>query len=356
MMQTTTLKFVTVVLAFSSTTTTTTLSLPSSSSSCRDQRNYHRHSAYNQRLISHPSTTRRCLTSVSSTTMLQQSTSVATSVERQDTTGTVSLAWTEFFSPKAASDPTTTATPVLLLHGLLGSKRNFSSLGRMLGIQLDQPRRILGVDLRNHGDSQHAECMSYVEMAQDVIEFLDSQKLEKIVLVGHSMGGKVAQALALLYPHRVEGLVVLDIAPVKYLRDLDPHWKAVEDILHAIHEVIESPMVHNTPTEIDKALCPSIPDPALRAFVLTNYDHRKQQWRNNLNILQDLIYRPKLLHLPLREMSLSFMVDNHDLYDMPIWIPYRRIFPIICLPLYEVLDIGSMLKHQMMSQPYSNGI
>jgi esterase len=150
----------------------------------------------------------------------------------------------------------------------------------MLGVQLDQPRRILGVDLRNHGDSQHNEHMSYQAMAQDVIQFLDSQQLEKVILVGHSMGGKVAQALALLYPDRVEGLVVLDIAPVKYRRDQDPHWKAVEDILHAIYEVVESPpVIPNTLTEIDQALCQSIPDPALRAFVLTNYDHRQQQWK-----------------------------------------------------------------------------
>lgn len=193
---------------------------------------------------------------------------------------TVSLEWTEFFAPKIDTTTTTTTahhTPVLLLHGLLGSKRNFSSLGRMLGIQLDKPRRVLGVDLRNHGDSQHAPNMSYQEMAQDVIAFLDEQNLTKIVLVGHSMGGKVAQALALLYPERVEGLVVLDIAPVTYSSDEDPHWKAVEDILMAIHQVVDSAAA--TPAEIDKALQQSIPDPALRAFVLTNYDARKQQWK-----------------------------------------------------------------------------
>ena len=51
-------------------------------------------------------------------------------------------------------------------------------------------------------------------MAQDVVHFLKSQNIEKIILVGHSMGGKVAQALALLHPEFVEGLVVLDIALV----------------------------------------------------------------------------------------------------------------------------------------------
>ncbi|KAG7366648.1 alpha/beta fold family hydrolase [Nitzschia inconspicua] len=210
------------------------------------------------------------LTSLQSSSMLQET--------------TVSLEWTEFFTPKTTTTTSPTIetdqqhTPVLLLHGLLGSKRNFSSLGRMLGVQLDKPRRVLGVDLRNHGDSQHAPNMSYRDMALDVIDFMDAQNLDKVVLVGHSMGGKVAQALALLYPERVDGLVVLDIAPVTYSRDQDPHWKAVEDILHAIYDVVVKSDA-TTATEIDKALQSSIPDPALRAFVLTNYDTRRQQWK-----------------------------------------------------------------------------
>ena len=119
-------------------------------------------------------------------------------------------------------------------------------------------------------------------MAQDVVNFLKSQNIEKIVLVGHSMGGKVAQALALLYPEYVEGLVVLDIAPVTYSREEDPHWRAVEDILRAVHRVIEEAAAtgaDSTKRDIDLALRKSIPDPALRAFVLTNFDSRKNEWK-----------------------------------------------------------------------------
>ncbi len=96
------------------------------------------------------------------------------------------------------------------------------------------------------------------------------------------MGGKVAQALALLYPEYVEGLVVLDIAPVTYSREEDPHWRAVEDILRAVHGVIEEAEASGAETtkrDIDLSLRKSIPDPALRAFVLTNYDSRKNDWK-----------------------------------------------------------------------------
>ena len=119
-------------------------------------------------------------------------------------------------------------------------------------------------------------------MAQDVVHFLKSQNIERAILVGHSMGGKVAQALALLHPEFVEGLVVLDIAPVTYCREKDPHWRAVEDILRAVHQVIEETTArgaeHNK-RDIDLSLRKSVPDPNLRAFVLTNFDSRKNQWK-----------------------------------------------------------------------------
>jgi esterase len=180
----------------------------------------------------------------------------------------------------------------------------------MLGVQLDKPRRVLGVDLRNHGDSQHAPHMSYQDMARDVVDFLDAQGLDRIVLVGHSMGGKVAQALALLYPERVEGLVVLDIAPVSYSSDQDPHWKAVEDILHAIHQVVEEPpAVGNTPAAIDQALRQSIPDPALRAFVLTNYDARQERWKIPIATLVQQL-----------EQIAGFDVPHHTQFEGDVFI------------------------------------
>eukprot|EP00536_Pseudo-nitzschia_multiseries_P001568 jgi/Psemu1/294459/fgenesh1_pm.19_\ len=165
--------------------------------------------------------------------------------------------------------------PVLFLHGLLGSKRNFATCANMLARQIDKKRRIIGVDLRNHGDTQPWSD-------NNVVQFLKSQNIEEVILVGHSMGGKVAQALALLHPEYVAGLVVLDIAPVTYTREADPHWRAVEDILRSVHEVIEDAEATGAETnkrEIDRSLRKSIPDPALRAFVLTNYDSRNNQWK-----------------------------------------------------------------------------
>jgi pimeloyl-ACP methyl ester carboxylesterase len=157
----------------------------------------------------------------------------------------------------------------LLLHGLLGSKRNFASIAASLGAQLAVKRRIIAVDLRNHGDNSHdwRRDMSYVSMAHDVVSsVLDHHGLDRAVLVGHSMGGKVAQAVALLFPDRVDGLVVLDIAPVAYSNE-EPHWSAVTDIVSALVRVPEGLSKRSVDLELREA----VPDPALRAFLLTNW-------------------------------------------------------------------------------------
>lgn len=180
-----------------------------------------------------------------------------------------------------------TKPPVIFLHGLLGNRRNFATIGRSLAQQLDRKRRIIGVDLRNHGDtaSNIPHSMTYQEMALDVLAFLDREAIAEAVLVGHSMGGKVAQAVALLHPERVQGLVVLDIAPVTYCPQKDPHWKAVVDILHVLNNVPTSSNLDRK--HVDTVLQQHIPDPALRAFLLTNWDVKTASWKIPIGALVD---------------------------------------------------------------------
>lgn len=75
--------------------------------------------------------------------------------------------------------------PVVILHGLLGSKQNWRNMLRLLARTLE--RRIYALDLRNHGTSPHASPMTYEAMANDVDRFLREKQLPPVVLVGHSM-------------------------------------------------------------------------------------------------------------------------------------------------------------------------
>lgn len=102
--------------------------------------------------------------------------------------------------------------PLVILHGMLGSARNWQTAGR----DLTERYHVLALDLRNHGLSPQAPTMSYPEMMADVVEWLDRQAIGPATLLGHSMGGKIAMLLACRQPERVSRLVVVDIAPKNY--------------------------------------------------------------------------------------------------------------------------------------------
>ncbi len=107
---------------------------------------------------------------------------------------------------------------VVLIHGLFGDRDNLAGLGRALEAEgLD----VIRVDLRNHGRSPHYDSMTFAEMAGDIEALRQSLSLDRIALVGHSLGGKVAMTYAQALPERVSALVVADIAPVAYRRRHD---------------------------------------------------------------------------------------------------------------------------------------
>ncbi len=122
------------------------------------------------------------------------------------------------------------ALPVVLLHGLFGSLDNLGVLARPLG----EHHATLQIDLRNHGLSPHDADAGYEAMSGDVAALLAELQLEKCILIGHSMGGKVAMALTAVIPERIAALVVLDIAPVAYPdRHHDPVFAALRRVAAA---------------------------------------------------------------------------------------------------------------------------
>lgn len=158
-------------------------------------------------------------------------------------------------------------SPAVLLHGLFGSARNFGTVQKRLAGHW----RVLALDLRNHGASPHAPGMGYGEQAADVLETLRRRDAAPAALVGHSMGGKVAMRLALQSPDAVSRLVVCDIAPVPY----PSHFR---EYARAMMNLNLTPGL--TRGEADAALATSVPDPAVRAFLLQNLSLGPQpQWQ-----------------------------------------------------------------------------
>lgn len=165
-------------------------------------------------------------------------------------------------------------SPILLMHGLFGSGRNWFSVARHLKAHW----QVSALDLRNHGASQWADSMTYAQMAQDVLAFIDEHAIEKAVVLGHSMGGKVAMTLADVAPDRIRALVAVDIAPVSYEPTLRPFLQGMIDLdLSSI----------NSRRDADNALSIAVPDTGVRGFLLQNLvkvDGR-YEWRINLSAI-----------------------------------------------------------------------
>lgn len=147
--------------------------------------------------------------------------------------------------------------PVVLLHGLFGSARNFGALQRALAAKY----QTIALDLRNHGDSPHAPDMRYPTLAADVQDTLQALGIDQAAIIGHSMGGKTAMALALRSPATVARLLVADIAPV-------PYQHANAAIARAMQAIQLTPTL--TRQAADAALAAATPQPDIRAFLLQN--------------------------------------------------------------------------------------
>lgn len=165
--------------------------------------------------------------------------------------------------------------PVILAHGLFGQARNLGGLARRLS---QAGRRVVSVDMRNHGDSPQDADHSYAAMAADLAEVIAAEG-GRADVAGHSMGGKAAMALALTRPERVRRLVVMDIAPVDYSHDQNALIDAMEGMdLTGV----------DRRSEADRRLARSVDDTGIRAFLLQSLDLKTQppRWRLNLPVLR----------------------------------------------------------------------
>jgi esterase len=201
--------------------------------------------------------------------------------------------------------------PLLLLHGLLGSSRNWQTAGRDLAAR----HHVFALDLRNHGESPHADEMTYDALAGDVAGWMDAQGLARATVLGHSMGGKTALLLACRHPERVERLVVVDIAPKDYL------WVAHRAEFAAMHEL---DLAHlRSRAEAELRFEARVSDWAMRKFLTTNLARTEAGgWRWQINLPALTAALPALESNPLGETDrfagpALFVVGGKSRYVLP---------------------------------------
>lgn len=164
--------------------------------------------------------------------------------------------------------------PLVILHGLFGSADNWRSIAKALSSE----RRVISVDLRNHGRSFHHPQQTFDLMAEDLLNLLDDLGLSAIDLLGHSLGGKTAMQFAQSFSDRLSRLIVVDIAPRKYVDEHSVIFKALLAL---------DLSKFSSRTEISEALSDTLPDPLVRQFLLLNLQKTEKDfsWRINLQAL-----------------------------------------------------------------------
>ena len=160
---------------------------------------------------------------------------------------------------------------IIILHGLFGSSQNWNMICKTLSDKF----HIYAVDCRNHGESFHNPSMTYKEMANDIINLMDNVSLQKTILIGHSMGGKISMACAQLFPDRIEKQIIIDISPKPYANHHESLIQALTGI--RLNE-------YKSRSEVANALKTTIPNASLRQFLIKNISPKLPlKWCINLD-------------------------------------------------------------------------
>ena len=166
-----------------------------------------------------------------------------------------------------------TSPPIVIIHGLFGSMHNWNMIAKALANE----NQILLVDCRNHGKSFHNDSMSYQEMAHDITMLLDHLNLTNAILIGHSMGGKIAMAFSQIEPSRVIKQIIIDIAPKQYP---DHHTSIIKHLLSI------DLSHYSSRSAVSEVLKSKIPNEGLRQFLIKNIEPKQPlKWQINLQAI-----------------------------------------------------------------------
>lgn len=216
---------------------------------------------------------------------------------------------------------------VVILHGLLGSSRNWQRIMR----ELSADCRVIVPDLRNHGDSPHGPH-SVAAMRDDIVHLIETNCVEPPHLVGHSMGGFAAMAVSTTDAAAIGSLIVVDIAPVR-------RTEGLRKILDALME-LDLKSIH-TRTDADRALSEKIPDAGVRQFLLQNLKRNTAgefSWRCNLPELRRFLAEETFELPPRAVYEGPTLVIAGGRSEYKVWEHeelLRAYFPAMVLEIFE---------------------
>lgn len=164
---------------------------------------------------------------------------------------------------------------IIILHGLFGSSKNWVTIAKELSLHC----KVYTPDLRNHGDSPHSSTHTLIDMANDIFEFIDDQKIEKPILIGHSMGGLVTILFSMMYPDKFLSPIVVDIAPKNYPLNYEKEFACLNLDVSG----------YSSRDSIDQDMKKILEDTFVRQFLQMNLERTEKgyKWKLNVSALEN---------------------------------------------------------------------
>lgn len=216
--------------------------------------------------------------------------------------------------------------PLVILHGLFGSADNWQTHAKKLAEYFE----VTLVDLRNHGHSPWSAEFSYALMVQDLHALVLDLQIQQPILLGHSMGGKLAMHYDQTYPNSIDKLLVVDMGVKAY----PPHHAHILSAIHAIDLTKISARA-----EVETILKTFVDSEGVRQFLLKNLyweEKGKLAWRVNFPVLEASM--PEILSaLPERESFtntlfirglLSNYIIDEDIETLESYFPDMQLVSI----------------------------
>lgn len=224
--------------------------------------------------------------------------------------------------------------PLVILHGLFGSSDNWYTLAKTFAEHFT----VYLVDQRNHGQSPHNSALDYAVLTEDLKEFMDHHRLERAVLLGHSMGGKTTMNFTVCHPDRVQDLIIVDIVPKEYPVHHD----------HILEGLKSISLPHlNSRSEADDILSRFVPEPDVRQFLLKNLARKSEggfEWKINLDAIERNIEAmgEGMVFPGSYEGSTLFLMGSRSNYYLPGDEKLiKKIFPAATI---QFLDTGHWVQ------------
>jgi esterase len=168
--------------------------------------------------------------------------------------------------------------PMVILHGIFGVSDNWVTFAR----EMAEDYAVFIPDQRNHGQSPHDPTLNYFALCSDLLEFIEQHELEDPIILGHSMGGKVAMRFALENPEIPKAIIIADISMRAYQRRYR-HLDMIDAMMNVDFDKAE------TREEIEEQLRPKIKEERVLLFAMKNLYRRERSgqfaWRLNLDAI-----------------------------------------------------------------------